>query len=205
MVYLCCGTSLQHRRKRIVMKSLEDYCTYIIDAFLQNGYLQKKSREWYIYTLQRWFLRVVTVCLFFTVNSLIWGILPTAAFYFSFLAIRSRAGGFHASTPTKCMLLSFVVSFVGIGLSVHVAERFPIFLIVSINIASFFLIRKFCVGGSSDYTEYERKANKKIAERTTFLCSVLSTELAIFPLTVIFGVSMCSGIFIAAMAAIPRK
>jgi len=99
------------------MKSLEELCAKSVDALLEAGYLQEESRKWYIYTLQLWALRLITVWMIFIINSMIWGVASSLSFYLPFLAIRKRAGGFHASTPARCVLLSFAVAFGGIGFS----------------------------------------------------------------------------------------
>lgn len=187
------------------MKSLEELCAKSVDALLEAGYLQKETRTLYIYTLQLWALRLATVWVIFVINSLIWGVVPSLAFYLPFLAIRRRAGGFHASTPTRCMLLSFAVAFGGIGFSVLAMNGRPPILIGITNVISFFLVKTFCTGGPPDYAETERKMNRKAAYRSVIVFGLISVICSLSPPTAMLGRSMCVGIGAAAAATIPSK
>ena len=78
----------------------------IVNRLLSNGYLAAADKEEISYGL----FSILSKAFFFIVCMLL-GVLfrvplESGIFYFSFLLIKKYAGGFHASTESKCLIIS---------------------------------------------------------------------------------------------------
>lgn len=81
---------------------------------IKKGVIELKEKELYEYSLiqlQRSLINITTcILLGFVLDATIQVIVITLIF----MCVRVYAGGFHASSPGKCYILSFLISFVGI-------------------------------------------------------------------------------------------
>lgn len=80
--------------------------SYLTDKLLSNGTINDEDKELYIYGL----FMLISHLMFFIITC-IFGLalkclLESIIFYIAFMLIRRYAGGYHASTETRCEVLS---------------------------------------------------------------------------------------------------
>lgn len=80
----------------------------LTNKLLSNGYLAAAEKEEIAYGLFTFLSRCffLLICIFF--GLLFRCFFESVAFYFTFLFVKKYAGGYHASTETKCILLSSI-------------------------------------------------------------------------------------------------
>ena len=115
--------------------------------------------------------------------------LPTLAFLFSFLSLRSVAGGFHTATPEHCLVLSIISYF--LFLLINSVYKNTLLTIAILLIATIIIIIRAPIEASNYPLSLSKRRRHKIQ------CIVLLIFfIVIYILSSIFNVSFgCSSIF----------
>ena len=102
---------------------------------LEKEMLLEDDVEWCIYLLKKWiFSSSILIILF--LEGLVWATPIEILFYIiSVLVLRRRSGGYHASTPLRCMVLSMLI------------EMLCFIMIMKIKNYFWFHVLSLCFGG----------------------------------------------------------
>ena len=111
---------------------MEKFSSKFVEFFVSNNLIKNEDKEIYEYAFN---------------------IIESLAFYFSFIAIRKFAGGYHAKTATRCYLFSSLINIIVlflIKLFCYVSIYFLMILIV-IEILCVILISHIAPLDSDNY------------------------------------------------------
>lgn len=86
---------------------MEKFSSKLIEFFVSNDLIKNEDKEIYEYAAN-----IILSSLIHIATVMILGLcfnlfIESLVFYFSFIAIRKFAGGYHAKTPVRCYLFSF--------------------------------------------------------------------------------------------------
>lgn len=183
-------------------RKLNRFCENTVDCLLKTGYLKQAYREWYIYAFQRWLIRTGISSLIFICGTILFGVVECIIYLLGFLTIRKRAGGYHAKTPTKCLMLSLSITLLGMWFCSYIAMKGLTALTFFINVLSLTGLYVFCNGGPNSFSDDERKTNRRLACVTGSVLVVLSILLSLFSASVRVGAFLSGGVFIASMSTL---
>lgn len=116
----------------------------ITDALFLKSSVNQEERELYIYGIFIFISHLMYLVLAFIFGCLFKLVGESIAFYISFQAIRRNAGGYHASTETRCEILSTLSIFTSIFIiKLSYLYDFQI-IILSITLISILIIFFLC-------------------------------------------------------------
>lgn len=81
----------------------------LVGRQIADGRLKEEDRELYEYAYQLLILQTVNIAVMIAVGIVFSCLLPVLVFAVVYIPLRSFAGGYHASTPGRCALLSAVM------------------------------------------------------------------------------------------------
>ncbi|MGF0034300.1 accessory gene regulator B family protein [Bariatricus sp. SGI.154] len=139
--------------------------------------LSEKDSQWGEYLIQKRVLSLGVFGVLLIVGCSLAGILESMCFIINFLYIRRRAGGYHASSPLRCLELSvtveitsFIVVFVLENKIENIRSIYGILLACSILVIIFIYPRKYDEYGFNDS---EWRVNKSITRRIIVIESII--------------------------------
>lgn len=94
-------------------------CKYISSKFLQVDIIKLEDQEVFEFGLETFISKLFTICLLFLTGFIFKNFLESILFYFCFKYSRKHAGGYHASTYTKCntfYIITFILCLLGSNL-----------------------------------------------------------------------------------------
>jgi len=130
-------------------------------------------------------------------------------FYFSFIAIRKFAGGYHAKTPTRCYVFSVTVTLLVLVLiRMAIVYNSPL-VKYGVLFLAFICLIVICILSPLDtennpLNNKEKNVYKKIAIIISILLFITATILVILA-DITFGVPIGLGIIMAALVLVMRK
>ncbi len=130
-------------------------------------------------------------------------------FYFSFIAIRKFAGGYHAKTPVRCYLFSIIIISLILGFIKMILVLDLLFATYGILILGFISVIIINILSPLDtknapLNNKEKIIYKKIVMIITFILFIVSTILVIKGNTKL-GVPILEGIIMSALILAMRK
>lgn len=109
--------------------------TFLINQMLKCGVIDSEDRELYEFGLHIWLIKLLHYFVFYIFAFFSHSILETTCFLVMFITLRRRAGGYHASTKLKCLMLSVVIAF-SIPYVVQISLYFPTLFVLNMLCAS---------------------------------------------------------------------
>lgn len=76
---------------------------------LKRNYIEPEKAEWCHYMLIRNMMSILSLCLLLPVSAAIVGAWGAVFYTATFRLLRQRTGGYHARTPSGCLLVSLVL------------------------------------------------------------------------------------------------
>ena len=116
---------------------IEKISKNITQILLQTNIISQKESQTFQYCFSTVFLFSLFFICALTIAYILDFLFPSLLFLIVFLILRSVAGGFHASTPEHCFLLSIFTFIIFLGISqVYMNCRlvFVIYIVATINI-----------------------------------------------------------------------
>ena len=81
----------------------------IVEKAVINNWITHEEKEWLMYGLQQWIFRLIGIGIFWFVLGIFSGWLDATVFFLIFSWLRSCSGGWHASNPIQCIILSIAL------------------------------------------------------------------------------------------------
>ena len=108
------STCYPEQEKNSTEKMITAIAEKLTNKLLSNGYLAAAEKEEIAYGLFTFFSRCffLLICIFFGV--LFRCFFESVAYYFTFLFVKKYAGGYHASTELRCIILSSTSIFLSV-------------------------------------------------------------------------------------------
>lgn len=135
-------------------------------------------------------------------------LIESLVFYFSFIAIRKFAGGYHAKTPTRCYLFSIVSNMIMFYLIKWLNGACTLFVYLFMMIGLFCLVEILLISPldteNNPLTEQEKKIYRMLTSIISILICMTST-LFIFMGYRNIGISMICGVIMSALVLLMRK
>lgn len=89
-----------------MLQKVTDRITFFL---LQNQMLNEGEQEWCSYLLQKKIMTWISMAILFLVGSIIANPICTFVFLENLVFLRTRANGYHAKTPRKCLMFGIFV------------------------------------------------------------------------------------------------
>ncbi|MDD2992824.1 MAG: accessory gene regulator B family protein [Pygmaiobacter sp.] len=88
---------------------MDSLAEQVTQYMLVRNLISKNQTEWCHYMLVHRLMSILSFCILVPVGALLVGWLGSISFIASFRFLRARTGGYHAKTPSGCLLASLVV------------------------------------------------------------------------------------------------
>lgn len=162
--------------------------------------------EYAIYIVISSLLHIVTVVILGLIFSLI---IESSLFYLSFIAIRKFAGGYHASTPSRCYLFSLTVSAAVLALlKLMLLYDGWIMEAAAAGFGLVFLAVIICLSPleseNNPLNDREKRVYKKIAVLNSIIIYIAAVVLMLFGLSN-FSFSLLFGELVSAVVLLMRR
>ena len=86
---------------------MEKFSSKLIEFFVSNDLIKNEDKELYEYAVNIILSSLIHIATVMIIGLCFNLFIESLVFYFSFIAIRKFAGGYHAKTPVRCYLFSF--------------------------------------------------------------------------------------------------
>lgn len=154
---------------------INELSTFSANQLVKKDIIIEEEKELYLYGIF-----IILSFLFYTIFTLVCGLVlncigSSIIFYFVFQFIRKFAGGYHASTETRCEVMSMISIFVAVAmirLSKAYDYKAAILTITAFSVACIFLM---CPIDTSEkpLTEKETKYYRKVSRAVLLIISSL--------------------------------
>lgn len=178
-----------------------------MELFVSNNLIKNEDKEIYEYAFNIILSSLIHIATVMIIGLCFNLFIESLAFYFSFIAIRKFAGGYHAKTATRCYLFSSLINIIVlflIKLFCYVSIYFLMILIV-IEILCVILISHIAPLDSDNnlLNGKEKKFYGKIS------CSISTALLCISIVTINLnyikiGISIMFGVFMSAAVLLAK-
>jgi len=181
----------------------------LTEFFIQSQVIKETDRETYEYCFQVFLMNVANFGTLILLGAALGRVVETILFIIGFSIIRKQAGGYHASTPFRCYLLSLANYIVFIILLMLMPSAWTkLMSIVDISLACIIIWRfapvadknkPFCIG------EYERyKRNSRLIISLLVLCNLCAFFISFINIQV-YMLPLNFGILFAAVSLLTSK
>ena len=183
---------------------MEKFSSKFVEFFVSNNLIKNEDKEIYEYAFNIILSSLIHIATVMIIGLCFNLFIESLAFYFSFIAIRKFAGGYHAKTATRCYLFSSLINIIVlflIKLFCYVSIYFLMILIV-IEILCVILISHIAPLDSDNnlLNGKEKKFYGKISCSTALLCiSIVTINLNYIKIgiSIMFGVFMSAAVLLA--------
>ena len=186
---------------------MEKFSSKFVEFFVSNNLIKNEDKEIYEYAFNIILSSLIHIATVMIIGLCFNLFIESLAFYFSFIAIRKFAGGYHAKTATRCYLFSSLINIIVlflIKLFCYVSIYFLMILIV-IEILCVILISHIAPRDSDNnlLNGKEKKFYGKIS------CSISTALLCISIVTINLnyikiGISIMFGVFMSAAVLLAK-
>lgn len=184
----CGNATLWTRNKR--MNILKQATSYL----QQNGLITAELAPWFSYGLSRTLLSAVTYSVLLLLGWFLCGFLQTLVYLIAFASLRKYVGGWHASTPLRCLCCSILQVFLCLGVLYPVCMQMPYVTIMGISFLSGMSVialaplppQKMHIT-TKEFTVLKKLARKVLVVETLLVCVLLPFRLTAFSLLVSLG------------------
>lgn len=186
---------------------MEKFSSKFVEFFVSNNLIKNEDKEIYEYAFNIILSSLIHIATVMIIGLCFNLFIESLAFYFSFIAIRKFAGGYHAKTATRCYLFSSLINIIVlflIKLFCYVSIYFLMILIV-IEILCVILISHIAPLDSDNnlLNGKEKKFYGKIS------CSISTALLCISIVTINLnyikiGISIMFGVFMSAAVLLAK-
>lgn len=172
----------------------------IVDILIQNGHTQY-NRGVYVYGMECIISELIADLILFlytipqhnTIDAIIW--------LTAFLSIRIHIGGYHASNHTLCLLISTIISILGLKFSTILYNNLYLFIICHI-FTTFYVLFSSPINSANHTLSYKKSKR----ERSKLLTNVIILNiLIIISKNKNFSSLLLSGCFTATLMSVYSK
>ena len=190
---------------------MEKFSSKFVEFFVSNSLIKNEDKEIYEYAFNIILSSLIHIATVMIIGLCFNLFIESLAFYFSFIAIRKFAGGYHAKTATRCYLFSTPSTGLTITLSLFLIKLFCyvsiyfLMILIVIEILCVILISHIAPLDSDNnlLNGKEKKLYGKIS------CSISTALLCISIVTINLnyikiGISIMFGVFMSAAVLLAK-
>lgn len=164
--------------------------------------------EYAVYIILSSAFHVITVITVITLGLCFNLLVESLVFYFSFIAIRKFAGGYHAKTPVRCYLFSFASNIIILCLVKWLSSINTLFIFIFIIFELLCVVLILLISPldteNNPLTGQEKKMYRMLTSIITILIFIISS-LCFFKGYRNIGSSMICGVIMSALVLLMRK
>ena len=187
---------------------MEKFSSKLIEFFVSNDLIKNEDKEIYEYAAN-----IILSSLIHIATVMILGLcfnlfIESLVFYFSFIAIRKFAGGYHAKTPVRCYLFSFASNIIILCLVKWLSSINTLFIFIFIIFELLCVVLILLISPldteNNPLTGQEKKMYRMLTSIITILIFIISS-LCFFKGYRNIGSSMICGVVMSALVLLMRK
>ena len=187
---------------------MEKFSSKLIEFFVSNDLIKNEDKEIYKYAVN-----IILSSLIHNATVMIIGLcfnlfIESLVFYFSFIAIRKFAGGYHAKTPVRCYLFSFASNIIILCLVKWLSSINTLFIFIFIIFELLCVVLILLISPldteNNPLTGQEKKMYRMLTSIITILIFIISS-LCFFKGYRNIGSSMICGVVMSALVLLMRK
>ena len=187
---------------------MEKFSSKLIEFFVSNDLIKNEDKEIYEYAVNIILSSLIHIATVMIIGLCFNLFIESLVFYFSFIAIRKFAGGYHAKTPVRCYAFSVISSIIVLCLIKLSNSACFIFTYVLIVLELFSVVLILLISPldteNNPLNSREKKSYKMLAALISTCIFTIST-LCVFTGCRNIGLSMICAIIMSAIVLLMRK
>ena len=187
---------------------MEKFSSKFIEFFVSNDLIKHEDKEIYEYAVNIILSSLIHIATVMIIGLCFNLFIESLVFYFSFIAIRKFAGGYHAKTPVRCYAFSVISSIIVLCLIKLSNSVCFIFTYVLIMLELFSVVLILLISPldteNNPLNSREKKLYKMLAVLISACVFTIST-LCVFTGYRNIGFSMICAIIMSAIVLLMRK
>lgn len=187
---------------------MEKFSSKLIEFFVSNDLIKNEDKEIYKYAVNIILSSLIHIATVMIIGLCFNLFIESLVFYFSFIAIRKFAGGYHAKTPVRCYLFSFASNIIILCLVKWLSSINTLFIFIFIIFELFCVVLILLISPldteNNPLTGQEKKMYRMLTSIITILIFIISL-LCFFKGYRNIGSSMICGVVMSALLLLMRK
>ena len=187
---------------------MEKFSSKLIEFFVSNDLIKNEDKEIYKYAVNIILSSLIHIATVMIIGLCFNLFIESLVFYFSFIAIRKFAGGYHAKTPVRCYLFSFASNIIILCLVKWLSSINTLFIFI------FIIFELLCVvliilmspldTENNPLNSYEKKWYKTLAVLISVCIFIISLFCVLTELRNIWYSLIC-GVIMSTLVLLMRK
>ena len=187
---------------------MEKFSSKLIEFFVSNDLIKNEDKEIYKYAVNIILSSLIHIATVMIIGLCFNLFIESLVFYFSFIAIRKFAGGYHAKTPVRCYLFSFASNIIILCLVKWLSSINTLFIFIFIIFELLCVVLILLISPldteNNPLTGQEKKMYRMLTSIITILIFIISL-LCFFKGYINIGSSMICGVVMSALLLLMRK
>lgn len=187
---------------------MEKFSSKLIEFFVSNDLIKNEDKEIYKYAVNIILSSLIHIATVMIIGLCFNLFIESLVFYFSFIAIRKFAGGYHAKTPVRCYLFSFASNIIILCLVKWLSSINTLFIFIFIIFELLCVVLILLISPldteNNPLTGQEKKMYRMLTSIITILIFIISS-LCFFKEYRNIGSSMICGVVMSALVLLMRK
>lgn len=187
---------------------MEKFSSKLIELFVSNDLIKNEDKEIYKYAVNIILSSLIHIATVMIIGLCFNLFIESLVFYFSFIAIRKFAGGYHAKTPVRCYLFSFASNIIILCLVKWLSSINTLFIFIFIIFELLCVVLILLISPldteNNPLTGQEKKMYRMLTSIITILIFIISL-LCFFKGYRNIGSSMICGVVMSALLLLMRK
>ena len=187
---------------------MEKFSSKLIEFFVSNDLIKNEDKEIYEYAVNIILSSLIHIATVMIIGLCFNLFIESLVFYFSFIAIRKFAGGYHAKTPVRCYLFSFASNIIILCLVKWLSSINTLFIFIFIIFELLCVVLILLISPldteNNPLTGQEKKMYRMLTSIITILIFIISS-LCFFKGYRNIGSSMICGVVMSALVLLMRK
>lgn len=181
---------------------MEKFSSKLIEFFVSNDLIKNEDKEIYKYAVNIILSSLIHIATVMIIGLCFNLFIESLVFYFSFIAIRKFAGGYHAKTPVRCYLFSFASNIIILCLVKWLSSINTLFIFIFIIFELLCVVLILLISPldteNNPLTGQEKKMYRMLTSIITILIFIISL-LCFFKGYRNIGSSMICGVVMSAL------
>lgn len=208
LAFLCISLRLLQSLTNLKIKVMEKFSSKLIEFFVSNDLIKNEDKEIYKYAVNIILSSLIHIATVMIIGLCFNLFIESLVFYFSFIAIRKFAGGYHAKTPVRCYLFSFASNIIILCLVKWLSSINTLFIFIFIIFELLCVVLILLISPldteNNPLTGQEKKMYRMLTSIITILIFIISS-LCFFKGYRNIGSSMICGVVMSALVLLMRK
>lgn len=187
---------------------MEKFSSKLIEFFVSNDLIKNEDKEIYKYAVNIILSSLIHIATVMIIGLCFNLFIESLVFYFSFIAIRKFAGGYHAKTPVRCYLFSFASNIIILCLVKWLSSINTLFIFIFIIFELLCVVLILLISPldteNNPLTGQEKKMYRMLTSIITILIFIISS-LCFFKGYRNIESSMICGVVMSALVLLMRK